>query len=148
PPRPRTRKGILIVNPIPASDLPPPVPHGTEQPTVPRQQSQGYGERLTSTRRPGPDPLDHPDPARAADAASVENLLRCWAREHAPAGPPGAALRTPLPRGGPALLVPVGSWPPTGLPRLGPPFLENPPPDAPAAEAVTVAALLGHESGR
>ncbi|HEX5566955.1 MAG TPA: iron transporter, partial [Streptomyces sp.] len=39
-----------------------------------------------------PDPLEHPDPVLAADAAAGENLLRCWVRENGllrPDGPHG-----------------------------------------------------------
>jgi siderophore synthetase component len=99
--------------------------------------------------RPEPrDHLDHPDPGKAADAAGVENLLRCWIRENDIAAPDGDVLRVPLPMSGTALLVPVRYWSRTGWHRFGPPFLEGSARDAPAAEAVTVAALLGRETRR
>ncbi|MER6914135.1 IucA/IucC family protein [Streptomyces sp. NPDC000594] len=94
----------------------------------------------------GPDPLDDPDPHRAADAATVGNLLRCWAREHDLPEPGGATLRIPLPASGTALLVPVRSWSPTGTHRLDPPRLEGAGHRAPPVDAVTVAALLARET--
>ncbi|GAA1156797.1 IucA/IucC family protein [Streptomyces hebeiensis] len=95
-----------------------------------------------------PDHLDHPDPEKAADAAATENLLRCWVRETDLSRPEGDLLRIPLAASGTALLVPVRYWSATGWHRFGMPFLESAPQDAPAADAVTVAALLGRESGR
>ncbi|MFF5337343.1 IucA/IucC family protein [Streptomyces sp. NPDC013181] len=93
-----------------------------------------------------PDPLDHPDPLRAADAAGTENLLRCWVREGDLPRPAGDTLRIPLPASGTALLVPVLHWSATGWHRFGPPALEQAPATAPPADAVTVAALLGREA--
>ncbi|MFF3754463.1 IucA/IucC family protein [Streptomyces sp. NPDC002018] len=125
-----------------------------EPPTVPRQSEGGLDGQLLPA--PGPfaaptavaDQLDHPDPQKAADAAATENLLRCWVRETDLPRPDGTVLRIPLDASGTALLVPVRYWSATGWHRFGMPFLENAPQDAPAAEAVTVAALLGRESGR
>ncbi|MFE3830737.1 IucA/IucC family protein [Streptomyces sp. NPDC059092] len=138
------------------ADGPPPT---AESVTVPRQAAGGSDGQL-----PGPaalsgpsapaaavaytDHLDHPDPRKAADAAATENLLRCWIRETGLPRPDGTVLRVPLDASGTALLVPVHHWSATGWHRLGMPFLEGGPQDAPAAEAVTVAALLGRESGR
>ncbi|GGZ46178.1 hypothetical protein GCM10010387_45680 [Streptomyces inusitatus] len=99
------------------------------------------------TVRPGADPLDDPDPRRAADAAGVENLLRCWVREHDIARPAGPVLRIPLPATGTALLVPVRYWSPSGTHRFAAPVPEGAPPGAPAVDAVTLAALLGREAG-
>jgi siderophore synthetase component len=56
-------------------------------------------------------------------------------------------LRIPLNISGIALLVPVRYWSATGWHRFGPPLLESAPRDAPAVEAVALAALLGRESG-
>ncbi|MFI2212265.1 IucA/IucC family protein [Streptomyces sp. NPDC020141] len=95
----------------------------------------------------GPDPLDDPDPGRAADAAAVENLLRCWVREHDIGEPDGSTLRIPLPAAGAALLVPVRYWSPSGTHRFAAPALEGAPGDAPAPDAVTVAALLERAVG-
>ncbi|GGY93617.1 iron transporter [Streptomyces nitrosporeus] len=136
-----------------------------EPATVPRQKSgQGATPRtpVTETRTAsalrapahpapsgagGPDPLDDPDPARAADAAGTENLLRCWVRENDLPRPGDGVLRVPLPASATALLVPVRHWSATGWHRFGTPVLEDAP-AAPGADAVTVAALLGRESGR
>jgi siderophore synthetase component len=92
--------------------------------------------------------LDHPDPCRAADAAAVENLLRCWVRENNLDRPDGHTLRIPLYASGTALLVPVHYWSVSGWHRFGLPALEGGPRDAPATDAVTVAALLGREAGQ
>ncbi|MGW1511922.1 IucA/IucC family protein [Streptomyces sp. NPDC002394] len=119
------------------------------EPTVPRQHAGPYEPR---TPRPGPagtpDPLDDPDPQRAADAAAVENLLRCWVREKNLPAPGSTTLRIPLDASGTALLVPVRYWSPTGWHRFGAPALEGLPASAPAADAVTVAALISRETGR
>ncbi|MFF1346724.1 IucA/IucC family protein [Streptomyces sp. NPDC058322] len=123
-----------------------------EQSTVPRQMTAPLDERCipkpTATGGAPADPLDHPDPLRAADSAGAENLLRCWVRETGPAGPDGPTLRIPLPASGTALLVPVLYWSATGWHRFGPPVLEGAPEGAPPADAVTIAALLGREAGR
>ncbi len=86
------------------------------------------------------------DPHRAAEAAAVENLLRCWVRETGAAEPVDGVLRVPLPASGTALLVPVAYWSPTGWHRFGPPRHADAPEDAPPADAVGVAALLARES--
>lgn len=124
-----------------------------ESATVPRQPVGGFDGQLPSTTDtlagiPAADQLDHADPLKAADAAAVENLLRCWVRENNLPRPEGNVLRIPLDASGTALLVPVRYWSATGWHRFGMPFLESGPRDAHAAEAVTVAALLGRESGR
>ncbi|MFG2216970.1 IucA/IucC family protein [Streptomyces sp. NPDC087769] len=123
-----------------------------EQSTVPRQMTAPHDERFipkpTATGGAPADPLDHPDPLRAADSAGAENLLRCWVRETGQAGPDGPTLRIPLPASGTALLVPVLYWSATGWHRFGPPVLEGAPEGAPPADAVTIAALLGREAGR
>ncbi|MFK4227453.1 IucA/IucC family protein [Streptomyces sp. NPDC019890] len=125
----------------------------TVEAAVPRQQTSGHGEQQTSTTGPSTgagdiELLDHPDPYRAADAAAVENLLRCWVRENNLGQPDGHTLRIPLHTSGTALLVPVRYWSPSGWHRFGLPTLEGAPPDAPAADGVTVAALLGREAGQ
>nr|WP_202426175.1 IucA/IucC family protein [Streptomyces sp. HUCO-GS316] len=91
------------------------------------------------------DLLQHPDPHTAADAAAVENLLRCWVRESNLPAPDGKALRIPLPASGTALVAPVHYWSPTGWHRFGPPRLADAPEQSPPADAVTVAALLARE---
>ncbi|MPY55483.1 IucA/IucC family protein, partial [Streptomyces acidicola] len=90
--------------------------------------------------------LNHPDPHTAAQAAAVENLLRCWAREHDILAPDDGTLRVPLPVTGTALLAPVHYWSPTGWHRFGLPRLADAPETAPPADAVTVAALLAREA--
>ncbi|MEU3839783.1 IucA/IucC family protein [Streptomyces sp. NPDC028635] len=89
--------------------------------------------------------MAHPDPHTAAQAAAVENLLRCWVRETGVPAPTGAILRIPLPASGTALLVPVRHWSPTGWHRFGPPRPADAPESSPPADAVTVAALLARE---
>ncbi|MGP4000793.1 IucA/IucC family protein [Streptomyces sp. 8N706] len=95
-----------------------------------------------------PDPLDHPDPRIAADAAGVENLLRCWTRETGTPPPCGDTLRIALTASGTALLVPIRYWSATGWHRFGSPALESAPAGAPAVDAVTLAALLGRETAQ
>ncbi|MFI5619908.1 IucA/IucC family protein [Streptomyces sp. NPDC051567] len=119
---------------------------------VPRQTDSAPGARATpradGSGPAGPDPLDHPDPAVAAEAAAVENLLRCWVRETGlgrPDGRAGTSLRVPLPASGAALLVAVRHWSPAGWHRFATPRLEGVPADAPAVDAVTLAALLARE---
>ncbi|MFC8078295.1 IucA/IucC family protein [Streptomyces sp. NPDC057307] len=130
--------------------------------TVPRQLPVGEGAdadsrtpdaRVTdpasrTTAADHPDHLDDPDPRTAADGASVENLLRCWVRESNVPRPDGNTLRIPLHASGTALLVPVRYWSATGWHRFGPPLLESAGPHSTPADAVTVAALLGRESGQ
>ncbi|WP_053726382.1 IucA/IucC family protein [Streptomyces sp. WM6378] len=117
-----------------------------EPTTVPRQKAGIHGERLTTPT--DPDPLDAPDPGAAAEAAAVENLLRCWVRENDLTAPAGPVLRIPLPASGTALAVPVLYWSATGWHRFARPTLEGGSPGAPPADAVTVAALLGREAGQ
>ncbi|MFE5482606.1 IucA/IucC family protein [Streptomyces sp. NPDC056527] len=136
-------------------------PLAVEQATVPRQHSGPYDPQptpaphasvkaaaavgSTATRE---DHLDDPDAQRAADAATIENLLRCWVREKNLPAPESTTLRIPLDASGTALLVPVHYWSPTGWHRFGPPTLEGLHPTAPTADAVTVAALISRETGR
>ncbi|MFI6207577.1 IucA/IucC family protein [Streptomyces sp. NPDC051041] len=111
---------------------------------VPRQQSGG---RVAARPSGAPaDLLGHPDPHTAAQAAGVENLLRCWVRETGLRAPGDGLLRIPLPASGTALLVPVHYWSPTGWHRFGLPRLAGAPEPAPPADAVTVAALLARET--
>ncbi|MFF3246161.1 IucA/IucC family protein [Streptomyces sp. NPDC002870] len=155
------------MNPTPAPDVPeadgrPTAQHqgkdGVRGPltieaaTVPRQQAEGHGEQHTADTPTGGagavELLDHPDPCRAADAAAVESLLRCWVRENNLDRPDGHTLRIPLHASGTALLVPIRYWSASGWHRFGLPALEGGPRDAPGADAVTVAALLGREAGQ
>lgn len=112
--------------------------------SVPRQQprSPETGQpRGTTTGL-----LEHPDPHIAAQAAAVENLLRCWVRETNLPAPADGTLRIPLPASGTALLAQVHYCSPTGWHRFGPPRLSDAPHVAPPADAVTVAALLARET--
>ncbi|MGW2280805.1 IucA/IucC family protein [Streptomyces sp. NPDC001770] len=121
-------------------------PRTAEATTVPRQKAGHHEDE--SAPAPHADPLDDPDPYRAADAAGAESLLRCWAREMDLPRPERDTLRIPLPASGTALLVPVLYWSPTGHHRFGPPALEGAPAGSPSADAVTVAALLCREGDR
>ncbi|MFF0011592.1 IucA/IucC family protein [Streptomyces sp. NPDC005374] len=115
-----------------------PRPHHTPSQGGPPEQ-----ERLRGTTA---DLLDHPDPHTVAEAATVENLLRCWVREAGLSAPDGGTLRIPLPASCTTLLVPVRYWSPAGWHRFGLPRLAEAPEQAPPANAVTVAALLTRES--
>lgn len=74
------------------------------------------------------DLLEHPDPHTAAQAAAVENLLRCWVRETNLPAPTNGTLHIPLPASGTALLAQVHYWSPTGWHRFGLPYLSTAPP--------------------
>ncbi|WP_415924822.1 IucA/IucC family protein [Streptomyces sp. AK04-3B] len=104
------------------------------------------GATLTTSRQSTVDLLDHPDPHTAAQAAAVENLLRCWVREAGLPAPADGLLRVPLPASGVALLAPVLYWSPTGMHRFGLPRLAGAPEQTPPVDAVMVAALLAREA--
>ncbi|MFD3500132.1 IucA/IucC family protein [Streptomyces sp. NPDC058678] len=110
---------------------------------VPAQGGHSEGERVPGATT---DLLEHPHPQTAAEAAAVENLLRCWVRETDLAEPDNGTLRIPLPASGTALLAPVRYWSPTGWHRFGLPYLADAPDHAPPADAITVAALLTRET--
>ncbi|MEU4108147.1 IucA/IucC family protein [Streptomyces sp. NPDC027717] len=118
--------------PVPLADA---VPHQ-------KRRTPGAGR----PGEPDADPLEAPDPHLAAQAAAVENLLRCWVRETGPAAPDTGALHIPLPASGTALIAPVRHWSPTGWHRFGPPRLADAPEHAPSVDAVTLAALLTRET--
>ncbi|WP_405896113.1 iron transporter [Streptomyces sp. NBC_00104] len=90
--------------------------------------------------------MHHPDPHTAAQAAAVENLLRCWVREHNLTSPHEGTLHIPLPTTGSTLLTPVHYWSLTGWHRFGLPHLVGIPETAPPVDAVTVATLLAREA--
>lgn len=92
----------------------------------------------------GPDPLHDPDAYGAADAATTDNLLRCWVRERAVPQPAGAVLRIPLPASGTEARAAVRYWSPTGHHRFGPARLT---PTGPVLTAVDLSALLAREGG-
>ncbi|WP_329098668.1 IucA/IucC family protein [Streptomyces sp. NBC_01439] len=142
----------------PAEQLPPvAAASGTDAgatATVPRQKDgtprprSGWTSPLRLEPTTLPDLLNHPDPAVAAEAAAVENLLRCWVRESGlgrPDGPAGTPLRIPLPASGTALLVPVRHWSHAGWHRFGAVRLEGTTAAAPSLDAVTIAALIARE---
>ncbi len=113
-------------------------------PRVPHQRPTSKPAQGVSEGH-GPDPLAHPDPHTVAQAAAVENLLRCWARETNQSAPADGHLRIPLPASGTALSAPVRYWSPTGWHRFGPPRLAGAPDSAPPLDALTLAALLTRE---
>ncbi|HZG05252.1 MAG TPA: IucA/IucC family protein [Streptomyces sp.] len=141
----------------------------TADTTVPRQPyrggtgaedgtgaSSGSAPPRTGAGEGARDPLEHPDPAPAADAAASENLLRCWVRENGLAPARGeAVLHLALTSCGLVLRVPVRHWSATGWHRFGPPVLAGAAPvgalpGVPSAaapvDAVTLAALLAREA--
>jgi len=112
--------------------------------SVPRQKEGAReSERLRGSTA---DLLEHPDTQTAAQAAAVENLLRCWVREHNLPAPDDGTLRIPLPTSGTTLLAPVHYWSATGWHRFGLPSLADAPDSAPPADAVTVAALFARQT--
>ncbi|MGW2490414.1 IucA/IucC family protein [Streptomyces sp. NPDC001606] len=137
----------------PAAELVPPRPrHEPEpprladpaaEPVPPHPRHQPEPPRLAD---PAADPLDHPDPLLAAQAAAVENLLRCWVRETDLPAPATHTLHIPLPASATSLLVPVRHWSPTGWHRFGAPRFADAPETAPPVDAVTLAALLARET--
>nr|WP_236653542.1 IucA/IucC family protein [Streptacidiphilus melanogenes] len=108
-----------------------------------------------------PDPLHDPDPVVVADAAAIENLLRCWVRETGTEVPAvGKVLELPL-EDGLLLRAPVRHRSAAGWHRFGRACLvrrtdattaaETAVPVAESArpaDAVTVAALLARSAGR
>ncbi|MFG3015732.1 IucA/IucC family protein [Streptomyces cinerochromogenes] len=110
----------------------------------PQKKREAHPARGTAA---GADPLENPDPGAVAQAAAVENLLRCWVRETGLAAPTTGSLRIPLPASGTALIAPVRHWSPTGWHRFDPPHLADAPDTAPPVDAVTLAALLSREAG-
>ncbi|MFC7864312.1 IucA/IucC family protein [Streptomyces murinus] len=95
---------------------------------------------------PGAEPLDDPDASAAAQAAAVDNLLRCWVRETGLRAPATGTLRIVLPATGTCLLAAVRYWSPAGWHRFGPLRFADAPETAPPVDAVTLAALLTRES--
>ncbi|MFJ5614320.1 IucA/IucC family protein [Streptomyces sp. NPDC093221] len=92
-----------------------------------------------------PDPLEHPDPYRVADAAGAENLLRCWVRETGLTEPADSLLRISLPASGTQAQAAVLHWSATGHHRFGPVRLTTAP--SRPLTAVALAALLAREGG-
>ncbi|GHF28596.1 hypothetical protein GCM10010218_07160 [Streptomyces mashuensis] len=100
------------------------------------------------TTAAGPDPLDHPDPARAADAAATETLLRAYVRETGtPVPPAGHDLELGFPASGLRLAVPVRHRSATGWHRFGTPtVLGTGHTEPPAADVALVASAAIRES--
>lgn len=152
------------MNATPTPDLHPDTPHGSQSPhqsdpphapgaaSIPLQNAgpgvdaEEAAALAEPQRAPTTDLLDHPDPHIAADAAAVENLLRCWVRENNLTSPDDATLRIPLPTLDTELLAPVHHWSPTGWHRFGPPNPATAPAPTPPLDAVTLAALLAREA--
>ena len=98
------------------------------------------------------DPVESADPFVAADAATTENLLRCWVRERGltPHTTSDATLllRLELPMSGTVVVAPVRHWSATGWHRFGVPTFDtgvsrvSPCP----VDALTLAALLTREA--
>ncbi|MET7440024.1 IucA/IucC family protein [Streptomyces sp. NPDC005496] len=144
------------MNPTPASDGPPqgPAPDSDgvqaaapapETASVPRQKD-GAPTAESPRSREATDLIEHPDPHTAAQAAAIENLLRCWVRENDLPAPDDGVLRIPLRATGTVLLAPVRYWSPTGWHRFGLPYVATAPDWAPPVDAVTLAALLSRET--
>jgi siderophore synthetase component len=123
---------------------------GTQTPLVPGADSvprqKGGARESERLRGATADLLEHPEAHTAAQAAAVENLLRCWVRENNLPAPDDGTLRIPLSASGTTLLAPVHYWSRTGWHRFGLPHLADAPDGAPPADAVTVAALLTRQS--
>lgn len=100
--------------------------------------------RRTLPPHAGPDPLEAPDAYAAADAASVEGLLRCWVRETGLTEPRDGVLRVALPASGTGFDVGIRHWSATGHHRFGRVRLA---PGLAPLSAVCLAALLAREAG-
>ncbi|MFJ9790284.1 IucA/IucC family protein [Streptomyces globosus] len=156
PPAPAARPGQA---PAPLGAAGRPQGEGEEENRVPRQKHGGLrGHDRAVGDQPAPPPESpespelpgHRDPAAEADAAAVENLLRCWVRERGadrPDGPAGTLLRVSLPASGTAVVVGVRHWSAAGWHRFGAARIEGAPDGAPDLDAVTLAALLAREAG-
>ncbi|MFG2129587.1 IucA/IucC family protein [Streptomyces sp. NPDC048751] len=128
------------------SQTTPPGPSAPRTVPAPAVRQQAGAPEAERPQGPVTDLLEHLDPYTTAQAAAVENLLRCWVREAGLPAPGDGTLRIPLPASGTALRVPVHYWSPTGWHRFGLPHLADAPPQSPPADAVMVAALLARET--
>lgn len=111
-----------------------------------RTPMQGGAPDIEQLRSSAADLLEHPDPHTAAQAAAVENLLRCWVRETNVPAPHDGILRILLPATGTALVAPVHYWSPTGWHRFGLPHLAAATDQSSFIDSVTLAALLTREA--
>ncbi|GAO11661.1 IucA/IucC family protein [Streptomyces lydicamycinicus] len=141
-------QGAGIIESVPRQQRRAPDEACHQQPHERPDQPVPHGAAASHDRARGDhDPLDHPDPAVAADAAGIEHLLRCWLRESGTHHPAEGRLRLPLrAAAASALIIPVRYWSPTGWHRLGAPILEGAPPGAAPLDAVTLAAMLRREA--
>lgn len=145
-PGPALRRDGPLASPVAsvprqAAPLRTPAEPGRE-PSRPALGQTDRTQTVEPSHNPSTDPLHHPDPHTAAHAAAIENLLRCWVREHHLTRPHDGTLHIPLPTTGTALLVPVHYWSLTGWHRFGPPYLAGTPENTPPLDAAAVAALL------
>ncbi|MGX1544534.1 IucA/IucC family protein [Streptomyces adustus] len=143
-----TANGLLTADELPAVDGFPAADDGLPAVEV-SSEAAGAAEgtpRVDRESAAAGDLLEHPDPHTAAEAAAVENLLRCWVRECGLPAPDDGILRVPLPASATALHVPVRYWSPTGWHRFGLPRLAGTPAQSPPVDAVTIAALLTRET--
>ncbi|MBM9507185.1 IucA/IucC family protein [Actinacidiphila acididurans] len=92
---------------------------------------------------PAPDLLEQREPYAVADAAAIENLLRCWVRETGLDRPADGMLTVPLPASGTRLRAAVRHWSHTGHHRFGPAHLAGA--DRVPLTAVTLTTLLARE---
>lgn len=98
------------------------------------------------TDLPNDDPLNDADPGKVADAATTENLLRCWVRETALGTPADGVLRLALPSSGTSIEADVRHWSRAGWHRFGEVRLVTAGEVTGPADASTVAALLAREA--
>ncbi|TDC27847.1 iron transporter [Streptomyces sp. 8K308] len=115
-------------------------------PRQPRGERSQPAEQEGAVAADAADPLEHPLVEAAADAATVESLLRCWIRETGTVRPAGRTLFVPLAASGVVLRVGLRYWSATGWHRFGAVRIEGAPPAAAPVDAVTLAALLGREA--
>ncbi|GAA3182424.1 IucA/IucC family protein [Nonomuraea roseoviolacea] len=89
------------------------------------------------------DPLDHPDVARAGEAAATETLVRAYVRDLAiPVPAPGEELVLDFPAAGVRLRVPVRHRSATGWHRFGEPYLAGDGPEVAAGVALVAAVVV------
>jgi siderophore synthetase component len=126
------------------------MPPAADATTLPVQRPQPHAVETAVTSLPriptgaAPDPMQNPDAYGVADAATTDNLLRCWVRERGLPQPADAILRISLPTSGVEVRAPVLHWSPTGHHRFGP---AHPAGTGPALTAVGLSALLAREGG-
>lgn len=90
-------------------------------------------------RQHAPEPQRRTGPSVTADAATTENLLRCWVRETGVPQPEDGVLRLDLPASGAVVQAPVLHWSAVGWHRFGPARLSTGSPLAAPALAALIA---------